>query len=83
MFDERDKDETDRVLKAATEILKACADAGGTISGEHGVGMEKLKETAFIFSEYDLEFARQIHKALDPDDIINPGKMVPAESVIA
>lgn len=82
MFDERDADETSRVLKASTEILKACADAGGTISGEHGVGMEKLRETAFVFNECDLEFERQIHKALDPDDIINPGKMIPAESVI-
>jgi glycolate oxidase subunit GlcD len=79
MFDERDEDEMSRVHKAATEILKACADAGGTISGEHGVGIEKLKETAFIFNECDLEFERQIHRAFDPDDIINPGKMVPAE----
>ncbi|MGD2272795.1 MAG: FAD-linked oxidase C-terminal domain-containing protein [Desulfobacterales bacterium] len=78
MFDERDEDERNRVLKASTEILKACADAGGTISGEHGVGMEKLKETAFIFNECDLEFERQIKRAFDPDDIINPGKMIPA-----
>lgn len=81
MFDERDADEKQRVLKAATEILKACADAGGTISGEHGVGMEKLKETAFIFNECDLAFERRIHEALDPDDIINPGKMIPAQTV--
>jgi FAD/FMN-containing dehydrogenase len=80
MFDERDDDEMSRVHKASTEILKACADAGGTISGEHGVGIEKLKETAFIFNECDLELERQIHKAFDPDDIINPGKMIPEES---
>lgn len=80
MFDERDEDERRRVLKISTEILKACADAGGTISGEHGVGMEKLKETAFIFNECDLEFERQIKRAFDPDDIINPGKMIPAKS---
>jgi glycolate oxidase subunit GlcD len=80
MFDERNEDEASRVHKAATEILKACADAGGTISGEHGVGIEKLKETSLIFNECDLELERQIHKAFDPDDIINPGKMIPAES---
>ena len=80
MFDERNEDERRRVLKISTEILKACADAGGTISGEHGVGMEKLKETAFIFNEADLEFERQIKRAFDPDDIINPGKMIPAKS---
>ncbi len=77
MFDERDEDELSRALKASTEILKACADAGGTISGEHGVGIEKLKETSFVFNESDLEFERQINRALDPEDIINPGKMVP------
>ena len=77
MFDERDADEKERVLKAATEILKACADAGGTISGEHGVGLEKLRETSFVFCENDLEFERGIKKAFDPDDIINPGKMIP------
>ena len=77
MFDERDPDEKERVLKAATEILKACADAGGTISGEHGIGLEKLRETSFIFCENDLEFERKLKKAFDPDNIINPGKMIP------
>ena len=77
MFDERDPEEKEQVLKASTEILKTCADAGGTISGEHGVGLEKLKETSFIFCVNDLEFERRIKKAFDPDGIINPGKMIP------
>jgi glycolate oxidase subunit GlcD len=77
MFDERDPDEKARVLEAGSEILKICADLGGTISGEHGVGLEKLKETRFIFCEPELEFERQIKKAFDPDDILNPGKMIP------
>ena len=77
MFDERDPDEKARVLEAGSEILKICADLGGTISGEHGVGLEKLKETRFIFCEPDLEFERQIKMAFDPDEILNPGKMIP------
>ena len=77
MFDERNPDEKARVLKASSEILKLCADAGGTISGEHGVGLEKLKETSFIFCDNDLEFARGIKKIFDPDEIINPGKLIP------
>lgn len=77
MFDERDPDEKERALKAATEILKACADAGGTISGEHGIGLEKLRETSFVFCENDLEFERKLKRAFDPDNIINPGKMIP------
>ncbi|MFP4087455.1 MAG: FAD-binding oxidoreductase [Desulfobacteraceae bacterium] len=77
MFDDRDPEEKARVLKASSEILKLCADAGGTISGEHGVGLEKISETCFIFSNTDLEFERTLKDAFDPDDILNPGKMVP------
>ncbi len=77
MFDERNKEEKERVLKASSEILKLCVDAGGTISGEHGVGLEKLRETSLIFCEQDLEFERAIKRAFDPSDILNPGKMIP------
>ena len=77
MFDERDPDELERVHKLGSEILKICADLGGTISGEHGVGLEKLKETHFIFCETDLEFERRIKKTFDPTDILNPGKLIP------
>jgi len=79
MFDERDKDELQRVQQASTEILKLCADAGGTISGEHGVGLEKLRETCFIFNESDLDLERSIRHAFDPNEILNPGKMIPDE----
>jgi len=78
MFDERDPDELQRVHKISTEILRLCVDAGGTISGEHGVGLEKLKETHFIFNEGDLQLERDIKSAFDADDILNPGKMIPA-----
>ncbi len=77
LFDERKPGETEKVLKASSEILKLCADAGGTISGEHGVGLEKLKETSLIFCESDLAFGRAIKKVFDPEDILNPGKMMP------
>lgn len=77
LFDERDPEELQRVHKAASEILKICADAGGTISGEHGIGTEKLKEMSFIFSEEDLAFMRQVKKAMDPAEIWNPGKVIP------
>jgi glycolate oxidase len=77
LFDERDEKEMARVLKATSEILKICADAGGTISGEHGIGIEKLKEMSFVFSENDLDVMRQVKKAFDPEGILNPGKVVP------
>ena len=77
LFDERDKSELEQVRKAASEILKICADAGGTISGEHGIGMEKIKSMPLIFSEIDLEAMRKVKKAFDPEDILNPGKILP------
>jgi glycolate oxidase subunit GlcD len=77
LFDERDKGELERVYKAGSEILKICADAGGTISGEHGIGMEKLKEMSFVFSESDIGLMRHIKKAFDPYDLWNPGKVIP------
>jgi len=80
LFDDRDEDEVARVHKASSAILKACVDAGGTISGEHGVGLEKLRETMLIFCEHDLEFERNIKKAMDPTGIINEGKMIPDPS---
>jgi glycolate oxidase subunit GlcD len=79
LFDERDPEELKRVRKAGSEILKICADAGGTISGEHGIGIEKLKETSLVFSEADISFMRQIKRAFDPQGIWNPGKVLPPE----
>lgn len=80
LFDGRKPDELEKVHKAGTEILEAVAKLGGTISGEHGIGTEKLKEMRFIFREDDLEMMRRIKKALDPMDLCNPGKLVPPPS---
>ena len=79
LFDERDPEQLERTHQAASEILQACADVGGTISGEHGIGTEKLKEMAFIFSPSDIDFMRQIKTAMDPGQIWNPGKVIPPE----
>jgi glycolate oxidase len=79
LFDERDKDELDRVHKAAFEIMKMCADMGGTISGEHGIGVEKLKGMSLIFSEKDIAAMWNVKKAFDPEGVYNPGKLLPAE----
>jgi glycolate oxidase len=77
LFDERDKDELRRVQLAAVEIMKACADMGGTISGEHGIGVEKLEGMAFIFSDKDIAAMRKVKVAFDPVDRYNPGKCLP------
>ncbi len=79
LFDQRDADELERVHKAAFEIMEICAKMGGTISGEHGIGVEKLKGMPFIFSPQDLAAMRNVKLAFDPDGVYNPGKLLPAE----
>ncbi len=78
LFDARDEEEKNKVMTAASEILKICADVGGTISGEHGIGLEKLNEMEFIFSPDDITFMRDIKNILDPQGIVNPGKVLPS-----
>ncbi len=80
LFDERDKDELARVHKAAFEILQVCVEVGGTITGEHGVGVEKLGALSLLFSPADLNALRKIKRVFDPDDILNPGKLILMES---
>jgi glycolate oxidase len=77
LFDERDKEELARVHKAASEIMDACVEMGGTISGEHGIGVEKLEGMPLIFSERDLAAMNRVKKAFDPVDRYNPGKALP------
>ncbi len=77
LFDERNKEDLAKVHKAGAEILKICADVGGTISGEHGIGTEKLQQMSFVFTASDIDFMRQIKKAFDPQDMWNPGKVLP------
>ncbi len=83
LFDERDKDELERVHAAATEIMKVCADMGGTISGEHGIGLEKLHGMSLIFSPRDMDAMRKVKAAFDPLNLFNPGKLLPAKEKAA
>ena len=77
LFDARDEEELTRVRLAGTEILRICADAGGTISGEHGVGAEKIHEMSFVSSTDDRMAMKRVKAAFDPDEICNPGKILP------
>lgn len=79
LFDERDPDQLERVHKANAEILKACVDAGGTISGEHGIGVEKQEFMPLIYSERDLLLMKTIRDIFNPDELCNPGKIFPIE----
>jgi len=77
-FDARDHDEVLRVKEAGREMMETCVRAGGTITGEHGVGMDKSDYLPMIFSEDDLDAMRRVRAAFDPLGICNPGKIIPA-----
>ncbi len=69
--------ETGRVVKAGMEILRICANAGGTVSGEHGIGLEKIEAMPLVCSADDLKAMQRVKAAFDPDDLCNPGKIFP------
>ncbi|HEY3992858.1 MAG TPA: FAD-linked oxidase C-terminal domain-containing protein [Ktedonobacteraceae bacterium] len=77
LFDSLVPGEVERVRQAGHEILQVCAEAGGTITGEHGVGIEKQEEMALIFSELDLRIMQQVREAWNPRQLFNPGKLFP------
>ncbi|HEV2282830.1 MAG TPA: FAD-linked oxidase C-terminal domain-containing protein [bacterium] len=69
--------ETDRVMQASEEMLAACVAAGGTLSGEHGIGFEKNNYMPWIFTDGDLGAQRRLKAAFDPEDRMNPFKVFP------
>lgn len=77
MFDGNVPGATERTLKAGEEIIKLCADAGGALSGEHGIGLEKRDMMCFIFGEQDLDIMRLVRSAFDTEGLCNPGKLFP------
>jgi len=70
-------DELERVREAGLDILRACIEAGGSLTGEHGVGMEKNCYMPLQFSPSDLAAMRRVKTAFDPDGLANPGKVFP------
>ena len=78
LFDSRDPDQLKRVHEAGWEIMQACVALGGTISGEHGIGIEKMEAMRLVFSDDDIA-----RPALAPGGlrsaarVLNPGKMFP------
>lgn len=83
LFDWRNAEQKARVMQAGMEILALCVEMGGTISGEHGVGIEKMDAMRLVFGEPEIEVQRKVKRAFDPKDIANPGKMFPARQEVA
>jgi glycolate oxidase len=72
-----EKGETERARELAEAILEACLDAGGSLTGEHGVGMDKVCRMPQMFSERDLQAFGRLRQAFDPEGLCNPGKVLP------
>ena len=77
LYDPRKPGEEARVVAAGAEIMKVCAEVGGSISGEHGIGLEKADFMPFIFSAADLALMQRLKDAFNPRGLCNPGKVFP------
>jgi glycolate oxidase len=77
LFDVRQPGVRERAIAAGEEILRACVAAGGSISGEHGIGIEKRDYIGWMFGELDLQAFQQLRAAFDPQRLMNPCKLVP------
>jgi len=80
LFDRRDPDEVRRVEEASKEIMQLCVDAGGTITGEHGVGLDKRDYMPLIYGADELSTMWGVRRVFDPEDRMNPGKVLPSSS---
>ncbi|HVB85522.1 MAG TPA: FAD-linked oxidase C-terminal domain-containing protein [Candidatus Dormibacteraeota bacterium] len=77
LFDERNEQQFRDTVAAADEIIAFCIQAGGSITGEHGVGMEKDRLMPLLFSETDLNLMQRVRGIFNPDNLLNPGKIFP------
>jgi len=78
IFDGRDEGVLERVHAAGAEIITASLDAGGVLSGEHGIGVEKQRFMDRMFTDDDLDHQNRLRQAFDPGCRTNPGKVIPS-----
>ena len=79
-FDRREPGALERVLQASEEIVRLCVDAGGALSGEHGIGLEKRDFMPLVFSADDLDAQACLRAAFDPEGRMNPHKVLPSSA---
>ncbi|MDA2979859.1 MAG: hypothetical protein O3B42_08895, partial [Actinomycetota bacterium] len=70
----------EQVKAAADQMVRVSIEAGGTLSGEHGIGIEKRDLMPLVFNDADLDAQARIREAFDPDGVMNPGKILPTGS---
>jgi glycolate oxidase len=77
-YDGRDPEQVRRVLAAGAAILELCVRAGGSLTGEHGIGVEKREFMPLLFDAVDLDIMQRVHDAWNPSGLCNPGKVFPS-----
>jgi len=77
-YDDRKPGELERAQQANEELLHACIALGGSVSGEHGIGMDKAKNLPLQYAEADLNFMFRLRRVFDPDGLMNPAKLLPS-----
>ncbi|MGQ9518779.1 MAG: FAD-binding oxidoreductase [Candidatus Fervidibacter sp.] len=82
LFDERKPEELERALLASADILKRCVELGGSVTGEHGIGLEKRSFLPFMFTKEELATMQKVKTVFDPERVLNPGKIFPGETEV-
>ena len=77
LYNESDPDSVNRALQASTDIIVKCIELGGSVTGEHGIGIEKQNLMPLMFSEEDLDVMAKVKSAFNPDGLLNPKKVFP------
>ena len=78
LYDDRNPEELERAKAANEELLRACIAMGGTVSGEHGIGLDKAKNLPLEYADADLNFMYRLRGVFDPDRLMNPQKLLPS-----
>ena len=77
LFDERQPGALEKITLAGAEVLEVCVAAGGTLTGEHGVGLEKKEQMPLVYTEEDMAAMLRLRDAFAPRNNVNPGKIFP------
>ena len=77
LFDERQPGALETIIEAGAEVMKVCIDAGGALTGEHGVGLEKKELMPLVYTDEDMDAMRRVRDSFAPHNRLNPGKIFP------
>mgnify|MGYP001174092717 FL=1 len=83
LFDSRNEGETELALEVGSKTLAVCTDVGGSITGEHGVGIEKKEDMRLVFSDEEIEAQTEIRSVFNPHNLLNPDKLFPSPAQCA